>query len=353
MTGVYPQPSPRSAANMEQQLDTFTGFKPHGATLEDLTRPVLVMLESALGLESTYLTAIDEERGIQSVLFSRNSQQLQIPEGQSFGWGDTLCRRALEEGESWVPDVPEHWAESEAAESLGIVTYVSCPIFAGEGELVGTLCGASRQAVPPDRRAMNVLSLFASMIGQRIDQEHQIDRLKFENRELAAQAMVDALTGLPNRRALEAELKRELYRATRSATHIAVSFIDLDGFKAINDTHGHEAGDEFLAQIGQRLAFGLRAGDFAARIGGDEFIVISPNASYDSATGLAARIDELLKGQYQLNAGPLHYEGASIGVVIAGAGHDSSEVIRAADAAMYEVKKQRRTTRQGQLEIAV
>ena len=201
---------------MQKLLDAFSHFNPSGTSLEELARPILEILEASLELESTYLTSINETDGVQSVLFSRNSRQLQIPEGQSFDWGDTLCRRALEQGESWVSDVPQHWPDSAAAKALGIVTYVSCPIFVGDGELVGTLCGASTTQIPANSRALNVLSLFATMVGQRFEHERQIGRLQQENRELAAQVMVDGLTGLPNRRALQEELSRELFRAKRS-----------------------------------------------------------------------------------------------------------------------------------------
>lgn len=327
---------------MQKALDAFTNFSPSGTSLEELARPILEVLEASLGLESTYLTSVNEIDGMQSVLFSRNTRQLEIPEGVSFDWGDTLCKRALEQGESWVSDVPQLWSDSAAAKALGIMTYVSSPIFIGEGELVGTLCGASMEKIPANSQALNVLNMFALMVGQRLEQERQIDRLQQENRELSAQVMVDGLTGLPNRRAVQEELSRELFRAGRSGKNVVVAFIDLDGFKAINDQYGHAAGDRFLADVGRRLELGLRAGDFAARYGGDEFIVIAPNANSDDASHIAERLNSLLVGKYNIGSLAIHYGGASIGVVSAGAGHNVAEVIRMADAAMYEVKSKRR-----------
>lgn len=329
---------------MQKPLDAFTNFLPDGSSLEDLARPILKILETSLELESTYLTSVNEADGVQNVLFSRNTRQLQIPEGLSVDWGDTLCKRALEQGESWVSDVPQHWPDSAAAKALGIVTYVSCPIFIGEDELVGTLCGASMKQIDADSGALNVLKMFANMVGQRFEQERQIGQLLQENRELAAQAMVDALTGLPNRRALLTELSREIARASRSGKPIVVSFIDLDEFKRINDQHGHAAGDLFLTEVGRRLEAGLRAGDFVGRYGGDEFIVISPNADIDAASHIEKRLNKLLIGEYQIGNISIQYGGASIGAVSAGAdvGHSVAEVIRMADAAMYEAKGKRR-----------
>ena len=198
------------------------------------------------------------------------------------------------------------------------------------------------QKIAANSRALNVLNMFATMVGQRLRQERQIGRLQQKNRELSAQVMVDGLTGLPNRRAAHEELSRELYRASRSGKGVVVAFIDLDGFKAINDQHGHAVGDRFLADVGRRLESGLRVGDFAARYGGDEFIVISPNTNFDDAPLIEKQLNALLVGNYNIGSVAIHYGGASIGVVNAGAGHDVAEVIRMADVAMYEVKSKRR-----------
>src|SRR4051794_10571094 len=97
-------------------------------TLEDLTRPMLEMLEAVSGLESTYLTMIDLDKGLQHVLYARNSRQMQIPEGLSVPWDDTLCKRALDEGRSYTGNVAECWGDSDAARDLGIQTYVSMPV---------------------------------------------------------------------------------------------------------------------------------------------------------------------------------------------------------------------------------
>ena len=104
-------------------------------SLEQLVRPLLALLESATGLESTYMTAIDEAAGLQHVLYARNSSSLQIPEGLSVPWGDTLCKRALEEDRSYSDDVAERWGDSGAARELGIATYASTPIHGPGGRL--------------------------------------------------------------------------------------------------------------------------------------------------------------------------------------------------------------------------
>ena len=89
-------------------------------SLEGLVRPLLELLEVASGLESTYMTTIDETVGVQHVLYSRNSRSLIIPEGLTVPWGDTLCKRALEEGRSYTDDVAGCWGDSDAAQALGV-----------------------------------------------------------------------------------------------------------------------------------------------------------------------------------------------------------------------------------------
>ena len=130
-------------------------------TLEALTRPMLEMLEAVTGCESTYLTSIDIEAGLQRVVVSRNSKQMQIPEGLSVGWSDTLCKRALDEGRPYTDDVEGLWGDSAAAQALGIRTYVSTPVRTGDGDLYGTLCAASSDRLPLPPNAQHVLQLFS------------------------------------------------------------------------------------------------------------------------------------------------------------------------------------------------
>ena len=117
-------------------------------TLEDLVRPLLEVLEAFTGMESTYLTAVDEDAGVQHVLYARNTRQLQIPERLVVPWNDTLCKRALDEGRAYTDDVPACWGDSDAARQLGIQTYVSTPVRLEDGTLYGTLCAASARSLP-------------------------------------------------------------------------------------------------------------------------------------------------------------------------------------------------------------
>lgn len=310
------------------------------ADLEGLTRPLLELLEAVTGLESTYLTTIDEQRGVQHVLFARNSKQMQIPEGLSVHWQDTLCRRALQENRPYTDDVSGCWGDSNAARALGIQTYLSQPVRTLDGGLYGTLCAASGAKVSVLPATIKMLNLFAGLIGYQVERERMLSALRKSNLELCSSALTDPLTGVANRRALSLELTRVLARAQREQLSVQVAFIDLDGFKAINDHYGHEVGDCFLVHIAKRLAASMRAGDFVARYGGDEFVVITCNTGLDE---LRLRLERLTVGRYARDGIVIDYSGASVGVAISDNDETNGEHLLArADAAMYATKKARR-----------
>lgn len=317
-------------------------------TLEDLTRPLLEMLEAVTGLESTYLTRVDEAQGVQHVLYVRNSRGLTIPEGLSVPWGDTLCKRALDEGRPYTCDVPALWGDSDAAKALGIHTYVSSPVRMEDGALYGTLCAASQEARPLPDNAEKVLQLFARLIAQQVEREELLQRLAKANAELAEHASKDFLTGLPNRRLLLDEMERLWARCMRDRRLAVLCFIDLDGFKAVNDAHGHRVGDELLVQVAARLQRTMRATDMLARLGGDEFVIVGPGPGLGvdgpaSVAVLEGRFAEATRGSYPLAGVLLDYEGASVGgLAIDPNATTAAEALAQADARMYEVKRQRR-----------
>lgn len=317
-------------------------------TLEDLTRPLLEMLETVTGLESTYLTTVDLAEGMQRVVYARNSKDLQIPEGLSVPWGDTLCKRALDEGRMYTDNVGDVWSDSEAARLLGIQTYVSTPVRADDGALYGTLCAASSRRRPLTPAAEHVLKLFAGLIEQHVARERLVAQLQQANAELQTQALTDALTGLLNRRALGLELARLASLAQRTGSWLLAGAIDLDGFKQVNDSHGHDAGDEFLRGVAHKLQSVLRAGDVLARMGGDEFVVVGlgPKLAEDGAHAaqlMRQRLAAATVGTYAAGPHRIDYAGASVGVACLDPQRSSAEeVLRESDAAMYRVKLERR-----------
>ncbi|HGY5243928.1 TPA: GGDEF domain-containing protein [Aeromonas salmonicida subsp. pectinolytica] len=317
--------------------------------LESLTRPLLEMLETVTGLESTYLTQIDLEQSAQHILYARNSAALQIPEGVSVDWSDTLCRRALDEGRLYAADVADRWGDSAAARAMGIRTYMSSPVRTSSGSLYGTLCGASAEHKPLVTGSEHLIAFFARLIAEHVEREQLLQQLQQANNELSRQALSDPLTGLPNRRSLMLELHRLFSLLKRTGHPLLISFIDLDGFKAINDTHGHDAGDLLLQTMAQQLAGALRSGDLLARVGGDEFVAVGMGPLSGEETVEAAvhcfqrRLFEQSQVQLPLASQVLDYPGASVGVVaVDPASISIDDALRQADACMYAVKRQRR-----------
>jgi diguanylate cyclase (GGDEF)-like protein/PAS domain S-box-containing protein len=157
--------------------------------------------------------------------------------------------------------------------------------------------------------------------------------------ELMQKALHDDLTGLPNRALLLNRLKHALQRSSRTAGSVAVLFIDIDRFKYVNDSLGHEMGDVFLAEIARRLEAAIRTGDTVARFGGDEFVVLCENVDGPSeALTVAQRVHTSLARPIQLDGVPT-FASASIGVSLDNEDDTSAEALLSdADAAMYRAK---------------
>jgi chemotaxis family two-component system sensor kinase Cph1 len=158
--------------------------------------------------------------------------------------------------------------------------------------------------------------------------------------QLAALAMRDALTGLPNRRLLMDRI--ELSLATESGTAgQTVMFVDLDAFKAVNDTHGHDAGDALLVNIANRILATTRGPDTVARLGGDEFVVFCDGIGSEEAAAIAERITEAIRQPVDLGGQTLSIT-ASVGLAAAVPGSSAAELLKRADDAMYRAKAQGR-----------
>lgn len=155
-----------------------------------------------------------------------------------------------------------------------------------------------------------------------------------------AQSVTDDLTGLSNSRYLNAALRREAKRASRSGRPLSLLFLDLDGFKQVNDTHGHQAGSRTLAEAAGVIRGCARETDVVARFGGDEFSLILPDTSRDGAVAVATRIRERLRAACFLVSEGLSIRlTASIGVAtLPDVAASAEEILKAADTAMYKVK---------------
>lgn len=163
-------------------------------------------------------------------------------------------------------------------------------------------------------------------------------RNSFLMKEVQKLADTDALTGLANRRTFQNALERELSRATRTGEPVTLLLLDVDHFKRFNDTYGHQAGDDVLREVGRTLKAGSREFDVPARYGGEEFAVILPECSSRESIKVAGRLRELVGGIEAVEAVT-----ASAGVATFPThASDMEALIRAADEALYESKKQGR-----------
>ncbi len=167
---------------------------------------------------------------------------------------------------------------------------------------------------------------------------HDVTDRRLVEEQVAEMALRDALTGLPNRALLLDRLAQAL---DRRGSNVAVLFVDLDQFKLINDSYGHDAGDQLLCEVAARLTAMMRRGDTVGRLGGDEFLIVSDDVTVDQAERLADRVRRALRAPIDLDLGQV-FVTASIGIAVSGPGDEPERLLRDADAAMYRAKGQGR-----------
>lgn len=170
------------------------------------------------------------------------------------------------------------------------------------------------------------------------------DRLRDSVRQSMEMAVTDALTGLSNRRYLDTHLKILFERAAARKRPMSVCLVDIDRFKLVNDTYGHEAGDDVLREFSARVRAMVRGADLACRYGGEEFIVVMPNTSLDIASKVAERLREMVEQTpFQLTSGLKITVTASIGIAETSVDCATPEqLLREADKALYKAKQEGR-----------
>lgn len=184
------------------------------------------------------------------------------------------------------------------------------------------------------------IALLTSVLDARLEARtaELANSLTLANRELTQLALHDTLTGLPNRVLLADRIDQAMHLVQEQGSCFALMFIDLDGFKPVNDAFGHHMGDQLLREVGLRLREDLRSQDTLARIGGDEFVLLVQLAEPDDALRLAARQVGLISRAFRVGEHDLQIS-ASVGIAIyPGNGQTPQELLMNADAAMYHAK---------------
>ncbi len=227
-----------------------------------------------------------------------------------------------------------------------VVFYAGVPLVLPSGDALGTLAVADRRPRVLSAAQRRALKTLAGAALSEIDLRRRVLHLEAEvKRRYEAEAHMmhlatrDPLTAMPNRAALHDRLEQLVRAAARHERPLAVLFVDLDRFKLINDTLGHEVGDGALVRTAERLSGVLRAADTVARLGGDEFAVVLPELAAAEATQVAEKIIAALAVPDEIRGHRLHID-CSVGIALFPEhGQSGEELIRHADLAMYQAKQ--------------
>jgi diguanylate cyclase (GGDEF)-like protein len=252
------------------------------------------------------------------------------------------CVVAYQTGEAVaIPDLhkekrfPEY---VDAALAAGLVAVFTFPLRQDDRRL-GALDLYRDTPGPLSKSAMVVAQTMADVVSAYlVNAQGRSDLLDSSTRAQAV-SLHDALTGLPNRILLMEMIENALLGRRRSGKHVAILFIDLDGFKKVNDSCGHQIGDDLLVAVSARITHMLRPGDTLARLSGDEFIIVCEGLDHEAQIdAVAQRIVEAISLPFNLCGATVDIS-ASIGIAFAGDGANPEEILHRADIAMYQVKR--------------
>lgn len=255
--------------------------------------------------------------------------------------------------EELAPEERNRW-EHEAG------TLIMVPLF-GKKHFLGGIAGMNKGGGETfDQRDLDLLTMFGSQVSMAIEnavtfealeaEKHRAEQYQEElhslNQELVAinadlehMALYDSLTGLANRYLVQDRLQQAIFRAERDEESLAILVVDLDRFKDLNDTLGHNVGDQLLKEVGIRFQNKLRNADTIGRLGGDEFAVLLPKAGVETATLVAEHLLQSLQFPVELESGS-YVVSASIGIALYPEhGVDMQSLLRRADVAMYVAKR--------------
>jgi diguanylate cyclase (GGDEF)-like protein len=270
------------------------------------------------------------------------AEQWQRMLDQSEQWGALRFsdgRTAPEDDEDlhvWVPDLPV----PDDDDSWHPLDSLYAPLTAPSGEWVGVLCvdlpaGGRR----PDADQCELLEMFADQAAIAIQHARMHAALQEQEAQARHAATHDTLTGLANRALLRDVGSAVAARAGTAGQQAAVLLVDLDGFKRVNDSDGHDAGDDVLREVAARLLATVPDADVVARVGGDEFVVVLSGPDLDARAARLARDLEHRISAPVVTGRRQHQVGASVGVAVSATSSTLSALLRVADAAMYERKR--------------
>ena len=225
-----------------------------------------------------------------------------------------------------------------AALEAGLVAVFTFPLRQGDRRL-GALDLYRDAPGPLDDEDMVIAQTLADVVAAYLVNAQGRSDLLDSSLRAQEVALHDPLTGLPNRVLLLERIKHALLANRRSHKHVAVLFIDLDGFKKINDVSGHKVGDDLLIGVSARVSNMLRPGDTLARMSGDEFVIVCADLEEEAQVeGIAARLGAAIGSPFNLDGTRVTLS-ASIGIAFAEGSHDPERLLQRADTAMYQAKR--------------
>ena len=229
-------------------------------------------------------------------------------------------------------NVTDSYPDDQNLANLKVVSYAGVPCFDSYYKIIGHLAVMDDKPMLDKKRTLSILKIFSARAGA------EMERKRTEN-AMRDMAYHDALTGLPNRILLNDRLEMSLLQAKRSKNMVGLLYIDFDRFKQINDTLGHDVGDQLLQAVGNRLKECLRQQDTVARLGGDEFILLFPGiTNREDAGKLAQKLLEKIRPTFTIEEHELNIT-LSIGIALFPSdGDDAKSLIRCADEALYAAK---------------
>ncbi|MBT8138751.1 MAG: sensor domain-containing diguanylate cyclase [Gammaproteobacteria bacterium] len=210
-------------------------------------------------------------------------EEMSISVGDTFEYAKTYCHITCEKNTTMAFEqvgMHDEYAQHPAYLALGLESYIGIPIRIN-GALYGTLNFSSAKPFPRNFEAadLDAMLLMASWIEAELVRREQEAQLKTLNEKLENEVLLDSLTQIPNRRGMQAHLRRELSRLMRTGGRATLALVDIDHFKALNDTHGHLAGDKALVATAKTISNSIRGYDYIARYGGEEFLLLLPDTS--------------------------------------------------------------------------
>ncbi|QIZ76580.1 sensor domain-containing diguanylate cyclase [Ferrimonas lipolytica] len=303
----------------------------------------LHLLDSMSWLLPAPIIAINRSCGSHLLVLGTNaSAKPYISKGSELPLLHTYCAQTLQDGvKTVVPDgrATKRWQNSIPVKN-GFIAYIGLPIFWPDGEPFGTLCALDTKPHTWPFSSEKLIETVAAILTAQLMLMTQLQQLEYRNQQVHALAITDSLTGIFNRAHFFDLAEQELVRALRTKRPMSVIMLDVDLFKQINDTYGHDCGDRVLHQLAQVCQRALRSIDIVGRYGGEEFVFLLPETSLPDAVALAKRLKGLIAAITVEHNGELVTMTASLGVAALQPHVDTiKELINQADIALYRAKR--------------